>query len=121
MGIIWLSDLWVRKILYLKKEEGEGIKKKLFTHRKNVFSRAFTIKQVEEDSETDGRGNEAMVLEQGIYELEWVLSKEGIPDLITNGTRYSKEVLRRGRGKWNQEDLLANCICHLLTWQCVIK
>lgn len=60
----------MRKILYLKKEEGEGIKRKLCTHRKNIFSRAFTIKQVEGDSETEGQGNEAMVLGQGIYELE---------------------------------------------------
>lgn len=67
--------------------------------QKIVFSRAFIIKQVEGDSETEGQGNEAMVIGQGIYELEWVLGKEGISDLITNDTRYHKEVFRRGRDK----------------------
>lgn len=80
---------------------------------KKEFSRAFTVKQVERGSEIQGQCNEAMVIGLGIYELEGVLGKEGAPDLSTNGTRYSKELLRRGRAGWNQEDLIANYICHL--------
>ena len=75
---------------------------------------------MERDSETEGQCNEATVIGQGMYELGWVLGREGTPDLCTNGARYNKEVLRRGRDEWNQEDLLASYICHLLTWQCVI-
>lgn len=52
---------------------------------------------MEGNSETEGQGNEAMVIGQGICELEWVLGKEGIPDLITNDTRYHKEIFKRGR------------------------
>ena len=81
---------------------------------KNIFGRSFTTKQVGKDSETEGQCNEAIVIGQGIYELEQELGKEGVPDLSTNDKRYIKEVLRGGREKWNQKDLLANHICHLL-------
>lgn len=56
---------------------------------------------MERDSETEGQSNEAMVIGQGIYELKWVLGKEGIPDLSTNGAIYNKEGLRRGGDEWN--------------------
>lgn len=82
--------------------------------KKNIFGRSFTTKQVGKDSETEGQGNEAIVIGQGIYELVRELGKEEIPDLSPNDKRYIKEVLRRGRQKWNQKDLLANSICHLL-------
>lgn len=53
-------------------EKGRGgrNKEKVVYSQKNGFSGTFTIKQVEGNSETEGQGNEAMVLGQGIYELE---------------------------------------------------
>lgn len=50
---------------------------------------------MERDSETEGLFNEAMVTEEGMHELDWVLDREGMPDLCTNvqniTRRYSEE------------------------------
>lgn len=50
---------------------------------------------MERDSETEGLVSEAMVIGQGMHELDWVLDREGMPDLCTNvqniTRRYSEE------------------------------
>lgn len=88
-------------------------------HREKCIS--WTHNKVGRDSETEGQSDEAMVKGQGIDGHKWLLGKEEISDLSTKGTIYNKEVLRRGRDTLNEEDWLANCICHLLIRQCVIK
>lgn len=56
--------------LKFKRERKRKTQETAVYKEKNMFGRAFTIKQVGNDSQTEGQCNEAMVIGQGIYELE---------------------------------------------------
>ena len=104
-----------------QEKRGRGRRnKESFIHKTQLFIRALTIKQVERDPETEGLFSEAMVTGQGMNELDWVLDREGMPDLCTNVqniTRsYSEEEEMNGFKIY-----LPTTLSILLTWLCIIK